>query len=493
MRSKGHHKATSSQTDQKGKSRHSLTQLQDKLAALAPGMNRGVQFFTVLEEAVRRGPIALQIPETLIRTSRGEYVFLLTESDGFVRVIRSDTNVSDFLMTCSVKNCAMRNRNPQGVKYPKFVTFRQGILEFTLRRVAEAKRYIREGDGEVRIQRYVMPYEYSVSKTLIHWRRVKQARAYCLSSRDTISTQRKQIACFSPGSDHITPYLSKSEGNSSEFSHISAQNFTLDLSFLASTHNIRSCSISKSSRIPDFHSYLISLLRRELEAWVLQPCEQLEEFLFHVIQSQDGLWYVLDLPCAKVSMQDSPNSQSLHLRSLSLELSTDYSEASKGRNVGSEVSPPKRHNTDISEQYMAKHIAEMSELIDELRTESRKEGSGVLKRVRFERYPRELLPRLIHHVYTHILQDSRLSRYYPDKSRVLTKLESSIRQVFLHGCSRFIKAKVLAIHAHMRIANRDFDLYIGYFGEAMRREGVSTEDEEAIREFLQGFRQYVVQ
>jgi truncated hemoglobin YjbI len=117
----------------------------------------------------------------------------------------------------------------------------------------------------------------------------------------------------------------------------------------------------------------------------------------------------------------------------------------------------------------------------------------VLRKVRFERYPRELLPRLIHHVYTHILQDSRLSRYYLDKSRVLPKLESSIRQVFLHGCSRFIKAKVLGTHAHMGISNRDFDLYIGYFGEAMRREGVSVEDQETIKEFLQGFRQYVVQ
>jgi hypothetical protein len=467
-------------------------------------MNRGVQFFAVLEEAVRRGPVGLQIPETLLRTSEGEFVFLLTEADGFVRVIRSDTVISDFLTTCSIKNCAMRNRNPQGVKYPKFVTFRQGILEFTLRRVAEAKRYIREGDGAVRIQRYVMPYEYSVSKTLIHWRRVKHARAYCLSSRHTISSQRRQNTTFSLETDHFSPYLPQNEGNSSEFSHTSAQNLTLDLSFLASTHNIRSCAISKSTKLTDMQCSLISLLRGELEAWVLQPCEQLEEFLFHVMQSQDGLWYVLDLPCARVSMQESPNPQSLHLRSFSLELSTDYSDASKGQNPASKgqnsasevnCSPPKRHNTDISDHYMAKHIAEMSELIDELRTESRmlKEGSGVLRKVRFERYPRELLPRLIHHVYTHILQDSRLSRYYLDKSRVLPKLESSIRQVFLHGCSRFIKAKVLGTHAHMGISNRDFDLYIGYFGEAMRREGVSVEDQETIKEFLQGFRQYVVQ
>lgn len=492
MRGKAHRRVNSSASDQssKGQSRPSLAQLQDKLAALAPGMNRGVDFFEMLQRAVDKGPVALQIPETLLMVSKGESVFLLTESDGFVRVIRSETALSDFLTTSSLKNRFMRNLNPQGVNYPKFVTFRRGVPEFTLRRVAEVKRYIEEGICPAIVQRYVVPYKYSVSKTLVHWRRVKQAKAYFLHSRETIRKSPITTKCISDS-------LSKSEGQ------LSTQNFTLDLSFLASTHNIRSCTIKKSTHLTDFQCGLVAQLRQGLEAWVLVRCEQLEEFLFHVMQSQDGLSYVLDLPCAKVSPKETclPQAAGLPIciRSGSSERSTDASETWKARNRTSEgsspLASPKQHNTDISDQYIADHITEMSELIDELRTESRmrKEESGVLRRVRFERYPRELLPRIIHHVYTHILQDSRLTRYYLDKSRVLAKLESSIRQVFLHGCNRFIKAKVLAVHTHMAVSSQDFNLYIGYFGEAMRREGVRPEDEAAIREFLEGFRQYVVQ
>lgn len=498
MRGKAHHRVNSNPSDQ---SKPCLTQLQDKLAALAPEMNRGVDFFGMLQRAVDKGPVALQIPETLLMVSKGEFVFLLTELDGFVRVIRSETALSDFLTTSSLKNRLMRNLNPQGVNYPKFVTFRGGVLEFTLRRVAEAKRYIEEGKCPARVQRYVVPYKYSVSKTLVHWRRVKQAKAYCLHSRETLDTHRKSIPTTQHRKDHP---LSKSEGSGSDYSRLSAQNFTLDLSFLASTHNIRSCTITKFAHLTDFLCGLIVQLRHGLEAWVLASCEQLEEFVFHVIHSQDGLSYVLDLPCAKVSQKESflPQVEGLpiYIRSVSSEVSTDTSEVFKARNRVSEssnspVTPPKRHNTELSDQYISDHIAEMSDLIDELRTESRmrKEESGVLRKVRFDRYPRELLPRVIHHVYSRILTDSRLSRYYQDKSRVLSKLESSIRQVFLHGCNRFIKAKVLATHANMAVSSRDFDLYVGYFGEGMRKEGVSPEDEQAIREFLEGFRQYVVQ
>ena len=467
---------------QLSKPARTLGQLQDKLGALAAGMNREVDFYALLEAVVCKTPLSLQIPETLLLLSDSDSVFFLTERDGYVRVTRGHATVSDFLTTCSVKNKAMRDLNPLGVKYPKFVTFRDGKLEFTLRKVEEVRRYIRDTDKPARIQRYVVPCDYTVAKTLLHWRRVKTARAYCLQSRDSLTSTTPRTTAPKRKTDQIHLELTP--------------NFQLDTSYLASTHNIQFCSIVKCPRLTDHQSELITLFRRVLKEEVVQVGEELEEFLVHMMQSRDSKWYVLDLPCAVVSGREEDRVLPLHLRSFSLELSTDTSEASKAPTLPSSPHP---HSARTSKSQfsnsLSTHVAEMSELIDELRTKGRllKEESSVLKKIKLERYSKELLARVIHNVYLQILRDSRLSRYYLDKTRVHSKVESSIRQVFFHGCSRFMKARVLATHANMGISSPDFDLYIHYFGEALRAQGVGTEDMEAALEFLKGFKPYVVQ
>ena len=483
-----------------------LSELQDKLTALSSSMTRPIDAFSLFARLAPRCSLPIRIPETLLVTAAGDKSLFLTDLEGCVHVLHGDTAQQDFLSTSSLKNKSLRYMNPLGVRYPKFITFREGQPEFTLLRMADIRRYINEAKGPYRIQRYIVPEAYAVRKTIVHWRRIKRAHEYTLSSRIALKgLGSKTNRCpFSP------------EANLKDPAH--PPGFTLDMSFIASSRNMKSCDVTKELRVAEAHSELLTTLKTAVLPDVIdRDREKLEEFLFHIMKSQDGDWYFLDLKGAKVSVEegsDSPKLRVFERKAGEEVVENRISERLRHKPVPYlnssdllanrihvynpdplSVTIPPPSKKDVSSEYISTRIAEVSSRFDVLRIESQelKKEFGVLMKVQFANYPKTLLGNVIHRVYEMILRDSRLSRYYLDKSRVYTKVESAVKQIFQCGSSRYIKSKMRAVHAHMGITNFDFDLYVRYFGDAMKAEHVSAEEVDMTKAFLSDFREYVVQ
>jgi truncated hemoglobin YjbI len=302
----------------------------------------------------------------------------------------------------------------------------------------------------------------------------------------------------------------------------SASGFTLESSYIVSSHFIRSNDVTKE-RVTEEVEHFLETMREVLCAHALAPEERLEELIVFLCKSLDGKMYFLDLPLAKVSIhKNSPSMQrrcltparvsalmheleasarlkSKFLPSLNLSDMSEQSHRLYELHLHSASLEPDHVDTSrvktFSEELASQRLTEVSCQFDSLVRESQelKKEFGIVMKVQLTKYPKDLLDHVIRHVYENILKDPRLSKYYLDKSRIYQKLVFAVKAVFMCGLSRNIRARMRTVHMGMGITDYDFDLYLKYFAEAMRQMNVEEEDVEHTADFLNSFRPDVVQ
>ena len=229
--------------------------------------------------------------------------------------------------------------------------------------------------------------------------------------------------------------------------------------------------------------------------------ERLEEAAIVVCKEVDGKRYVVDVLGIRVSRKHGiPTSgypasvllTALQTYELPPQLKPPHIHPNPKQCPHKPKSPDHR---PPSAQLISQCLTRVSAHFDEVLTESRelRKEFGIVMKVQLANYPKDVLDHVIRKVYERILADPRLSRFYPNKARIQEKLESSVKSVFQNGLSRNMKARMREVHMGMGISEVDFSLYVRYFAESLREMDVTEVDVAHIVEFLDEFRDEVVQ
>lgn len=467
--------------------------LEDKLSLLLSSMNKAIGAYPCLLQAAQTSLLPLHLPETLF-LQENEPVLLFSDSSGTVRINRGELAKRSFVTITGEKIKQMRNFNPMGVHFPKFITFREGKALFTIHRKADLVAFLDTLEAGTTVQRFIWPQHFQVKKSVVVWKRTKRTKLYTITPKNGSKPPSKR------------PLRSES-----------ASKLALDRSYMVSLHCLRDCYVTKE-KVTEEVEALLETLREVLSRLALRPEEKLEELLVLLCKSQDGKLYFLNSPQAKVSTQASPRlvlRQSLTPTQFStilqemetfdrtkqmflpyLNLSDVTQESERLYSLHLPTSPAcLSHVQSWSEQLAAKRIGEVAAQFDSLQQEARelKREFGIVMKVQLSHYPKDILDRLIRQVYEVILKDCRLTKYYPDKSRIYQKLLHAVKSVFLCGLSRNIRTRMHRAHMGLGITHADFDLYVKCFLDAMRLLEMRDAEVAEIQQFLESFRADVVQ
>ena len=379
-------------------------------------------------------------------------------------------------------------------------------MQYTVLRSADAKVSV-QGHFE-RLQRYVTPEGFTAQKKAVRWRRTKVTKMFTVVSRVALKGKRggEGAATVREGGG-TTDW----EGEGS-----------LDVAYVASLHNYKTCDVTRDVRVWEEAEDMAQLLKHLLDTYLLDTMEVLEDFVFSLLRSQDGLCYFLSSSRYRTSFLDpqSPDFSraSKHHKNMSIiELTNriadretmehiqnmplpdlnlrDISEAFSAMYPilvpSPEQLPPPVHARCQSDMLISEHIDAVACQFDRLREQSQvlKKAHIVKQTVKFMNYDAGFLNRIIKKMYDAILRDPKLSKYYVDKEKVHSQVGVAVRHVIQHGTSKMNMRK---IHYHLNITDTDFDLYVYYFTTALRSEKARFEDIEATQQFLEDYRADVV-
>ena len=470
--------------------------LQEKLDASITAMNKPVDIYSAILRSVQSHILPLNLPETLLYDGPQPAV-LFTDSTGIVRIHKGDLVRHSFLTMVSEHIKQLRNFNPLGVHFPKFLSFQQGKAQFTIHHKADFSLYYPTMSPSNRVQRFIWPKDFTVQKYIIVWKRTKKSKIYSLTLRGNSRPGGKKPS-------RIT----------------NIEELSLDSGYVACTHFLKNYDVSKEKVTEEMESHL-ETLRKIVNGYCMQPEERPEELLVYMCKSQDGKLYFLDLPLAKVSihanspavrrrsfssnripqlMQQLSNSERVNSKFLPYLSLADMSEQSEQLyqmhlHMSMQRGDLQGHVKTGAEEQASRCLDSITSHYDSLLIESRelKKEFGIAMKVQLRNYPPNLLDNVISQVYECIIRDPRLSKYYLDKTRIYSKLVHAVKAVFLCGLSRNIKAKMRVTHMGMGITDQDFDQYIKYFLGAMEALEVREEDVEQTKVFLESFRGDVVQ
>jgi len=238
--------------------------------------NRPVKMFAVLAKAASREKVHITIPESLVRL-KGETVSLYTDKEGVLRVRSGQEAKNFFVQYCRVLGKQVKMNNLMAIHYPKYVTFSGKGVQYTLKHKSNINQ---AWNSSEMIQRFISPSGLVVSKTLLHWNRMKSTQKYHITSH--IDLRIRMVA--------------KDLAFDSDPQHPSA--LSLDLPFVASLQHLDSCEVEKVKRIQEEEMELLQTVRSALEREELAPEEQLEEMVVSYITGLDGQRYFLN--CTKV-------------------------------------------------------------------------------------------------------------------------------------------------------------------------------------------------
>lgn len=382
-----------------------------------------------------------------------------------------------------------KNKNPQGLAFPKYLSRKGGQVEvlFKNKTAAEVIQHY-----PVFLQRYIVPHNYQPHALLVCWRRVKRTRVFTILSRTTFRTRRESADLLSPCEASAAP-------------------------FVISWTNLANTSVSKEVGLTDELREMVEVVRTYVVKPVLKSTEVLDEMLFAVMKGIDEKLYASGLLRALVTEIDPSSDQILEVRptsSVSLAdimkderclerlncrslpfISLKDMQFDNQQIYLSHFQPTRLPREGTFNHSKAAGLDEVAEKLDILKRQSShlKLEFGVVRKVDYSEYPRDFLGNVINRLYHSVIRDVRLCKYYSlDRAEAQTKLESSVRQVVERGTSRYLKMRMYKIHQNMGITDRDFDQYLRYFTDAMREEGAADEDLSETMSVLSDFRSDVV-
>ena len=96
---------------------------QDKLSRRLSSMNKPLSIYPYLLQSAQASFLRLYLPETLLFDGN-QLVFLFSDSCGTVRVVKGDMVRRSFLTMSEERIKQLRKFNPEGLNFPRFITFR---------------------------------------------------------------------------------------------------------------------------------------------------------------------------------------------------------------------------------------------------------------------------------------------------------------------------------------------------------------------------------
>ena len=384
------------------------------------------------------------------------------------------------MFVCGVKLSRISEALPQGVVFPKYVTFSKAGMHNVLLKQTDLKRVA--SGAFVRIQRYIIPYDFLVRKLLVRWRRTKSAKVYSLTS--------------------LLPLKSKKSSLSSPHSSDNP------LQYFASLSRMDSCKVRKETKVSEDVFRSVRSVLTAVQACGIAPHEQLEECLVSLARGADGVLYFLDCSQAKVATGGDTAIPAV-VRDHSLTLP-------HVRSVGSGVGRHRQFKTVVTNsvvhgQLLARTAAksltvrenvvphllksqEIAAAVDSLdklreRTKAHMELSNFFHNLKTKDAKEGFFRNIMHAMYEGVSNEPKLCKFFPKNSQTVGHIKTSIGQVFLEG--KHI-SRLKEIHKNLGITEADFALYLKYFAEAFTREGgVEAQIALAIA-FLTSFKDHIV-
>jgi len=358
------------------------------------------------------------------------------------------------------------------IHYPKYVTFSKSGAQYTLRHKSTIET---TWNSSEMIQRFIPFSGFNVSKTILHWSRVKSTKKHCITSR----------------ADMRVRLLAKDLAFDSDPQQPSA--LSLDLPFVASLQLLDSCEVEKVKRIQDEETELLQTVRSALEREELAPEEQLEEMVVSYTTGLDGQRYFLN--CTKVLVK---------LRSVNLFRRSSLPELMLSRPLAKlpplplEKAPLKASvQAEPSGSYAkskcffaiaAEHLSNVMTNMEKMRLSAQKQKEQTAK-LRFEAYGPNFLANCMRRLYERVLSEPRLARYFSQADVDVDHMGTAIEQVFSQG--RY-PSKIKEIHRKMKISEKDFGVYLKEVKRVFAAEGASEEDAQAAMDHLSTFKSVIV-
>lgn len=408
----------------------------------------------------------------------------------------------------------MKNRNPQGFRFPKYLAFTQENLSFTLMKTVDVTEAIAEGAD--RLQRYITPDRFDAWKKVVWWRRRKVTKSYTATSR--LPLKVKKVV------DTLTPFVHTKLTENAIFTSKTEEKHNglmRDPCFVVSLETPRNCDVKKNRRIEEEIADIRSSVKTVVEQFALNLGERLEEFLFTLLRGVDGNWYFLNCHRCKTEEIDAiitgKSTTRLRPSHLSLEELTERihnqrkvtelpvlklpeinvhvpvtKELLIEGKIAKSLPTTSQHVRYFSQDRVVGHVDAVATRMDHLRSQSQllKQTFQASKTSKLASFSSPQLTHIIHSLYDSILQDSSLSKYFQNPDRVRTQVSAAVKQVLIQGSSHAIIRKT---HQHLGITDSDFDLYVGHFMQALEREGVRKDEEVTLtKATLETFRRDVV-
>lgn len=511
--------------------------------------------YQLLRMAIATGPVALEIPETLVILKGGKEALFFNDDKKLIKLYEAKDVLSQFFTQCLQRTDEEHYETP-------FAFFRSestGVkVLFTVEDAEVAWKDTR--DSTKMMQKYIVSGCGEANKVRIIWRRDGDIKRFKMTKRvaDLINTGRRL-----PRSSSYNALKSTFKYDLNAFQHagqLKKSSFTPYSPFRSVLYDeIRQkLSPSKAALIsPRALQYdspgqlsdsiteplyenlpkaerMSQTLIEILKDFVVSESEEIEELAYDVIQGVGGNCYLLDAKWVKTVKREvlgnSPEAPQLPLeleeKQHEMRIKQKFSELM--RSIAPESPSQKAPFIDLKDikqenqrAYLTHHLhtwpvdsptesTTADPLLSHFRcsldqTESKlndlvtaaslhRAKAKEAENISLEKYSSEMLQQVLTRVYARVREDQVLCRYFHGKSRSeISMIKSGFMKAFSGVDNIYFKRNVKRAHEGMGVSTSAFAQFVEIFQAVMREEGIQASDIAIVQKHLLGFTEDIIE
>ena len=503
------------------------------------------ELYQLLKIAVSRGPVVLEIPETVVVSETGRDVLFFNDDKSLIKLYDSPCVLNQFFTQCSRHQSLYHSDTPlyyftSELSGPKVIyTSHDAELAWNSSR-----------DPFRQLQRYVVGSGEMDSKVRMVWRRKEQIQRLMMWKKGTqaedsvrrLPRSRSYNALKSPYKYDLNAFRHAGQLKKSSFSPYLPFRSVLPSDFRPKL------SLSNSSYLPPKHSSftyqsepitqnlpqadrmsdaLITVLTR----FCIGELEEIEELVYDVVREADGNWCLVKAKWAKIGRKENAKKTSKN-EALSEEsqekvrekgLKRKFVELMRTENSSLRVPfiDPREIKEENERVYVSHHVQNWAESSpkEEARTDpvisqlkcSLDQAESKLddlvsagnryrakmkeaENISLEKYSGEMLAQVLNKVYERMRSDSILSHHFGGRSRAeINMIKTGFMKAFSGVDNVYFKRNVKRAHEGMGISSTAFANFIEIFLAVMREEGIQASDIEIVHRHLKTFTEDVIE
>jgi len=512
--------------------------------------------YQLLRIAAANGPVALEIPATLVVGKAGRDVLFFNDDKKLVKLYEAKDVLSQFFAQGLQRTAEDPSEAP-------LAFFRSQSTGFKVLFTVEDAEMLWKGtrDATKMMQKYILSSSGETSKVRIVWRRSGDPKRFKMHKRHTdfprtgrrLPRSSSYNALKSAFKYDLNAFQHAGQLKKSSFSPYypfpsvlcdeTRQKLTSSKTALFSPRPNPQCDFSSLASDYLIEPIVGNLPKAErmgqtivevLQHFVLREMEEIEELAYDVIQAEGGNCYLLNAKWMKVGRREAVESsldvletvpeggeklQEMRLKQKFTDLMRSIAPESpcqkapfidlkdiKQENQRAYLthhlhtwpldSPPDSSTPDPLLSHLRSNLDQAESRLNDLMTAAtlHRARAKEAENISLEKYSSEMLHQVLTKVYDRVRADLVLCKHFHGKSRgEISMIKSGFMKAFSGVDNVYFKRNVKRAHEGMGISTTAFAQFVQIFLAVMREEGIQASDIAIVHKHLQSFTEDIVE